>query len=342
MRTSHLDNLRCPDTLSELKLNVTSLEDDDVLEGSLNSPNTVYAIRSGIPSFFPEQDSQTQTIRSFSEKWTKHNYYRKHTAGFYTEWYLQRYDFGTVDGLKTMLKSAKFILDAGTGAGRDAANFAQHSSATVYAVDTAWDALVNASQEPELSQVAFLHADINHLPLPDEFFDFINCDQVIHHTPDPRTTFENLRRKLKPGGQICCYVYRKKAVIREFVDDYVRDRIKSLPIDDALEISNGFTHLGKTLSDLNITIEIDEDIPILGIKKGKMDLQRFIHWNVMKCFWNDDFDFFTNNIVNYDWYSPEFCFRFEPEEFRGWFADGWEILAWDEQDAGISCRARKV
>ena len=24
----------------------------------------------------------------------------------------------------------------------------------------------------------------------------------------------------------------------------------------------------------------------------------------MKCFWNDDFDFFTNNVINADWYHP--------------------------------------
>jgi hypothetical protein len=71
-------------------------------------------------------------------------------------------------------------------------------------------------------------------------------------------------------------------------------------------------------------------------------LQRFFHWNVMKCFWNDEFDFFTNNIINFDWYHPEHCFRYEPEEFKAWFAHGWEIETFDVQEAGISCRARKV
>jgi hypothetical protein len=71
-------------------------------------------------------------------------------------------------------------------------------------------------------------------------------------------------------------------------------------------------------------------------------LQRFIHWNVLKCFWNEEFDFFTNNVINVDWYHPQHCFRFEPEEFRAWFDEGWRIEAWDVRDAGISCRARKI
>ena len=128
-------------------------------------------------------------------------------------------------------------------------------------------------------------------------------------------TFANLRKKLKTGGTVTTYVYRKKSVIREFVDDYVRERIKDMPIDEALEVMDGFTKLGKAFADLKATVELEEDIPILDIKKGTYDVQRFLHWNVMKCFWNDDFDFHTNNIINLDWYHPEFCFRFEPKEF---------------------------
>jgi SAM-dependent methyltransferase len=220
--------------------------------------------------------------------------------------------------------------------------FAENSRATVYGVDTAWEPLVLAHREVQHPGIAFVHADINQLPFPDEFFDLVNCDQVIHHTPEPRSTFENLRRKLKPGGQICCYVYRKKAVVREFTDDFIRERIADLPIDEALAVCEAITKLGQTLAGLKVKVDVEQEIPILGIPKGEIDLQRFFHWNVMKCFWNDDFDFFTNNIVNFDWYHPRHCHRFEPDEFRAWFAEGWEIQAWDVQEAGISCRAIKV
>jgi len=193
-----------------------------------------------------------------------------------------------------------------------------------------------------------VHADINRLPFPDGFFDFVNCDQVIHHTPDPPKTFLNLTRKLKTGGQVATYVYRKKSVVREFTDDYIRDRIKDDSFEKALETCEAITKLGKAFSDLKANVTIEEDIPVLGITKGTYDVQRFLHWHVLKCFWNDEFDFFTNNVVNADWYHPVYCFRYTPEEFKAWFAPspsaekGWEILAWDEQEAGISCRARKL
>jgi SAM-dependent methyltransferase len=330
-------------TLEPLAVRVTEERDGEIWSGSLSAGDTMYPVRCAIPSFVPSDVQADQTIRSFGDKWDLHRYYRKHTERFYTDWYLQRHHLDGIDGLRALLADKRRILDAGTGAGRDAANFAAHSrpGSLVFGVDTAWPALENAKQLGELGEVQLVHADVNGLPFPDEYFDFINCDQVIHHTPNPPVTFQNLARKLKPGGEITTYVYAKKSVIREFTDDYIRDRIKHDSFSKALEVCDGITKLGRALADLRATVEIDEDIAILGIPKGTYDVQRFIHWHVMKCFWNDDFDFFTNNVVNADWYHPVYCFRYTPEEFRSWFERGWEILSWNVQEAGIGCRARK-
>jgi SAM-dependent methyltransferase len=342
MGPSSLKHLVCPNTGERLGVRSALVDGEDILEGELVGTSSTYPIHEGIPSFVSEAVGAEQTVRSFGDKWEKHRYYREHTRRFYTEWYLTRFGFGDLDGLKEFLRDKRFILDAGTGAGRDAANFSENTSATVFGVDTAWHALLGARKAEDRPRVELVHADVNRLPFADDFFDFINCDQVIHHTPDPPATLLALRKKLRLGGEIATYVYRKKAVIREYVDDYVRDRIKDESFERALEICEGITKLGKALAGLKATIEIEEDIPILGIQKGVHDVQRFVHWNIMKCFWNDEFDFFTNNVVNADWYHPVYCFRYTPEEFRAWFSSGWEIVAWDEQEAGISCRARKV
>ncbi len=343
MNESALKNLICPTSLGTLRIAAEAQNGSDIQEGKLIAgEEQSYPIHQGIPSFVDAEVARNQTVNSFAQKWARHRYYREHTRRFYTQWYLDRYGFFETDRLRSFLEGMTHILDAGTGSGRDAVNFAEHSTATVYAVDTAWEALEVARRQIAEPRVAFVHADLHHLPFADGFFDFINCDQVIHHTPDPREAFEILRRKLKPGGQICCYVYRKKSPIREFTDDHVRERISKLPADEALETCDAITKLGRTLAELHLTVEIEEDIPILGIPKGPIDLQRLFHWHLFKCFWNEEFDFFTNNIVNFDWYHPEYCFRFEPDEFRAWFAEGWEIRAWDVQESGISCRARKV
>jgi len=344
MQRSVLGLLVEPQTQSQLAVVATDERDGGVLAGELVAGDRRYPVREGIPSFVPEEMTDVQTVRSFAEKWDKHRYYRTHTERFYTEWFVQRYGFDGLDGLKAFLADKRRILDAGTGSGRDGTNFATLSDALVFGVDTAWPALAHGQAQARgdgtPSNFVRVHADVNRMPFPDGFFDYINCDQVMHHTPDPPATFKNLLAKLRPGGEITSYVYRKKAVIREYVDDYVRERIKDLSFQDAMEVCDGITRLGHAFAKLKTSVEIDADIPVLGITKGTYDVQRFLHWNVLKCFWNDEFDFFTNNVVNVDWYHPVYCFRYTPEEFRAWF-EGLDVLAWDEQEAGISCRARK-
>ena len=50
-------------------------------------------------------------------------------------------------------------------------------------------------------------------------FDFTVCDQVIMHTENPKARTDI---KLNSVGEFACYVYRKKALPRELVDDYFR------------------------------------------------------------------------------------------------------------------------
>ena len=56
-------------------------------------------------------------------------------------------------------------------------------------------------------------------------------------------------------------------------------------------------------------------MPALGIAGGRMDLQRFVYWNFIKCFWNPEHGFEGSRLVNFDWYAPETAFRYDRDEF---------------------------
>ena len=45
------------------------------------------------------------------------------------------------------------------------------------------------------------------LPYPDDTFDFVHCDGVLHHTTNPRTGFSELLRVLKPAGKLVVGLY---------------------------------------------------------------------------------------------------------------------------------------
>jgi arsenite methyltransferase len=153
---------------------------------------------------------------------------------------------------------------------------------------------------------------------------------------------KSLARLLEPDGEILFYVYKKKSPIREFTDDYVRNAISSLGPDEAWELLRPLTKLGKALSDLKAEVTVPEDIPYLGIKAGRYDVQRLIYWHFAKLYWRDTFTLEENNHVNFDWYHPKYASRHTEEELRRWCAEaGLTVTRLDTQDAGYTIRAIK-
>ena len=53
-----------------------------------------------------------------------------------------------------------------------------------------------------------------NLSYPDNFFDHVNCQGVIHHTPDTAQCIKEFHRILKPGGTVCFSVYYKNFILR--------------------------------------------------------------------------------------------------------------------------------
>lgn len=88
----------------------------------------------------------------------------------------------------------------------------------------------------------------------EDLFDYVSCDQVIMNTGNPDNTFAELMRITKGGGEVSCYVYKKKALARELLDDYFRVKCKEFSHDDLMQLSKQLTELGKTLSDLKVSI----------------------------------------------------------------------------------------
>ena len=188
----------------------------------------------------------------------------------------------------------------------------------------------------------FLQVSLLDLPIQDESIDIIYSEGVLHHTDSTCNSIQYLAKKLKLGGRFLFYVYAKKAVVREFTDDYIRHQLQNLTDEEAWEELKSITKLGIVLGELDQQIEIAEDIPLLGIKKGKIDLQRFFYWNICKLYYRPEFTLEEMNHVNFDWFRPLNCHRHTPEEVISFceIAD-LNIEHLNIQESGITVVAQK-
>jgi hypothetical protein len=100
--------------------------------------------------------------------------------------------------------------------------------------------------------------------------------------------------------------------------------------------------LGKLLGELDIEIDLPENIPLLDIDAGKINLQRLFYWHILKCFYRPDYTVDEMNHINFDWYAPKNAFRQSPEEVEAWCDEaGLDILRERVEEAGITIVARK-
>ncbi|UBF27705.1 methyltransferase domain-containing protein [Kovacikia minuta CCNUW1] len=99
------------------------------------------------------------------------------------------------------------VLDAGTGTARIPILLCQRRPEwTITATDLSKNMLLigekNVEQAGLQSQIRLEYVDAKHLPYPDEQFDMVVSNSLIHHLPDPLPCLKALKRVLKPGGAI--------------------------------------------------------------------------------------------------------------------------------------------
>jgi len=292
-----------------------------------------------------EFENQQLTNNIFTDKWLKQDMKRQLESieMFQLKWYLDLYGFSDENDFKEFLQTKRIILDAGCGLGYKAAWMALLSPNSIVIGMDFSDAVFSASTHYEgISNLFFVKGDIAQTNINEDSIDYISCDQVIHHTEKPEKTFEHLSEILSKSGQLACYVYAKKALPRELLDEYFRTFTKKCTKQELWEMSEQLTALGKTLSELNIKI-IVPDVPLLNIKGGLYDIQRFIYWNLLKCFWNEEFGWDSSVSTNFDWYGPVNASRYSEEEFRSWIINNnLNIMYFHKEEACYSGRFLRV
>lgn len=149
-------------------------------------------------------DTTQQTAQLFGDLWHRYNeeLFEQSVQLFYDRFRANGFDLESLRGLK--------CLDVGCGGGRLSIAMARLGAAEVVGCDISEDGLCDARRRAGgLKNLRFECASALALPFPDASFDFVLCNGVLHHTPDPVRGFGEITRVLKPGGRCFVLLYGK-------------------------------------------------------------------------------------------------------------------------------------
>ncbi len=347
MKSILVNNLICTKCGKGFSVKIRKKQKDEIIDGYLIcSKKHKFLIKRGIPRLVSDTEKDfIKTEDAFSAKWRNFNktYHSKKWFDSQKKWFLERFGWKTITNFNKFLKTRHYILDAGTGVGNSAKLFSANPHAQVFAIDASDSIEFAYKKYGKLSNIHFLQADIRKLPFKKGFFDFICSDQVLHHTKDTESSFKMLTKLLVKNGLISIYIYRKKGPLREFADDYIREQTVKMSEKECMKFSEDMAQLGKNLSKLKKKITISRDIPLLQIKAGTYDVQRFLYWNFLKCWWSGDVPFDQSVATNFDWYFPKYAYRHSEDEVRCWFKDvKLKIIHFNEIESGYSVNGKKL
>jgi SAM-dependent methyltransferase len=306
-----------------------------------------FVVRNGIPRGSSLASAkQSQTGEAFGFKWKKlETFDSQASLARMRAWLIERYGEPAAAPWIAEHGEQPLLVDAGCGAGLSGLElFGPLLSRLRYlGIDISEAVEVARERFAQRGYTGgFLQADLSRLPLPPLSVDLIFSEGVLHHTDSTEGSLKSLARLLKPGGRFLFYVYKKKGPIREFTDDYIRDKLQAMSPDQAWRAMEPLTQLGISLGELNAEIDIPQPIDLLGIPAGRINVQRLFYWHVAKAFYRPDLSFEEMNHINFDWYAPANAARHTPEEVQAWCAEaGLTVEREVVQDAGITIIARK-
>jgi ubiquinone/menaquinone biosynthesis C-methylase UbiE len=108
------------------------------------------------------------------------------------------------------------VLDLGCGIGFWLEYFGRAGFTNLTGADISSNSLALAERRCELNDIeaVFSLQNAEEMTFAGNTFDHINCSGVIHHSPNPQASIDEIYRVLKPGGRAVIGVYYVNAALR--------------------------------------------------------------------------------------------------------------------------------
>jgi SAM-dependent methyltransferase len=245
-----------------------------------------YPATRGIPRFAGEP-----YVASFGRQWNRYDVARdeEDEAVFRVKTGIDPRDLG-----------GRLVLDAGCGGGRYARLAGRHG-ARVIGVDLSAAVEKAAALCAGWPDVTIVQADLLDLPLAEASFDVAFSIGVLHHSPDPRRAFAQVAARVKPGGRLAVWLYRKNTPPQEALNTALRAVTTRLPARVLEPVCAGLGVLG--------------GIPVLNKTLNKVvNFSNHPDWTLRVC-------------DSFDWYAPRYQSHHTTAELERWFSEeGFEDL----------------
>jgi SAM-dependent methyltransferase len=274
MNAELLDLLRCPGCKGPLGAD----EGPDSLR--CGGCGASYPVFGGVPRLAGEA-----YVASFGRQWNRYDVARDEE---------DEATFAVKTGVHSSELAGRLVLDAGCGGGRYARLVAR-AGAKVVGVDLSDAVDKAASLCAGYPGVAVVQADLLDLPLAERAFDLAFSIGVLHHSPDPRRAFAQVAARVKPGGRLSVWLYRRNTPPQEWVNSALRAFTARLPARVLETACAGLGVLG-------------------GVPVVNKTLNKAVNFS-------NHPDRVLRVCDNFDWYAPRYQSHHTEAELLSWFRD---------------------
>ena len=138
--------------------------------------------------------------------------------------------FFEISNLNAQQLQDKIILDVGCGSAKITKALNRYSPQFTLGTDINEATYLSHKYCSDSTKCQIIRADVFNLPIGNESIDIGWSNGVLHHTPDARAAFNSLAKKIKPGGRLSIWVYKKGFYPFRFVKDVFKIlRLDRLP-----------------------------------------------------------------------------------------------------------------
>ncbi len=239
-----------------------------------------YPIVDGIPRFAGES-----YVGSFGRQWNRYDVARDEEDDA---------TFAVKTGTRAADLAGKVVLDAGCGGGRYARLLSMNGASVVGVDLSSAVEKARALCEP-YPQTLIVQGDLTKIPLAESSVDFAFSIGVLHHGPDPRGAFREVARRVKPGGKLAVWLYRRNTRPQELINSGLRVVSTRTPT--------------RVLEPLCAAMGVLGSIPVVNRTLNKVvNFSGHPDWTLRIC-------------DNFDWYAPTYQSHHTMAELARWFEE---------------------